>query len=82
MSDATLWVLFLANGLVIAGLVAVVVRSATKVDYSRYVPPTVIELPDELEAVVEIDLRDVEVPAPRVSLDELHMRQPHRVSTD
>ena len=82
MSDATLWVLFIANAVVMAGLIAVVVRSATKVDYSRYVPPQVVVLPDE-GPLDEIDLRDdIVVPAPRSALQELHMRQPHRVSSD
>lgn len=82
MSDATLWALFIANAVVMAGLIAVVVRSATKVDYSRYVPPEVVQLPGATPAD-EIDLRDdVVVPAPRVSPDELHMRQPYRVGSD
>ena len=82
MTDATLWVLFIANAVVMAGLIAVVVRSASKVDYSRYIPPEVVELPDA-GPLDEIDLRDdVVVPAPRAELQQLHMRQPHRVSSD
>ena len=77
MNDATLWVLFIANACAIVGLLVLAVRGWTKTDYSNFIPPTVIELPDE------IDLRDdVVVPAPRVALTELHMRQPHAVSND
>ncbi|HWH29914.1 MAG TPA: hypothetical protein VNU26_13300 [Mycobacteriales bacterium] len=91
MSDATLSVLFVANACAIAGLLVLVVRGVRKTDYSRYVPPNVVDGRGDVRRDGRRDerrdeggdgRRDVDVPAPRVSLDELPVRQAHAVSPD
>ncbi|MFP5218528.1 MAG: hypothetical protein ACLGIG_02145 [Actinomycetes bacterium] len=77
MNDATLLVLFIANACAIVGLVVLAVRGFSHKDYSRYIPPLVIDLRDDVEPHDE-----VHVPAQRAALDDLRMRRPHTVSPD